>query len=69
MSNVILSDSEESIPSRSFGYTQDRSGNSHFGAKISTFNQVGMDSSFRYAPFRMTYHLFCNHYLQMKRRR
>jgi hypothetical protein len=52
--NVILSDSEESIPSRSK--------NSRFGAKILSFDQPDMDSSFRFAPFRMTYHLLFNHY-------
>jgi hypothetical protein len=42
----VISDCEESVPSHS--------GNSHLGAKTSLLNQVCMDSSFRYAPFRIT---------------
>jgi hypothetical protein len=42
--NVILSDSEESIPSRFK--------DSRFGVEILSFDQPGMDSSFRFAPFR-----------------
>jgi len=42
----MLSDSEESLPSHSE--------NSRFGPAISSFSQGFMDSSLRYAPFRMT---------------